>query len=158
MLMDLHGIVWSAPTGSKVPRCMGLLEPLGEFVYGEYNMDVNWIDCIRDMTSHIYTPESTIFEVGGSTTCINTAHRQVPFISEFVYPNTIIKIYRGGTIVYETVTPIEADKTLVMWHIKNGEYSHQYITSVECDHFQEMIFDRLDSMVVDDMENTFIML
>ena len=164
---DLYGITWSVPNGTTVPKCRELIEPDAHVIRGQVVLDANWIDVAVGM-SDMFVKKATICDLQNSTRCVTTAS-EVPFVTEFVYPNTLIKKFGGGMVFYETITPLEYEKTLLTWCVKHEmdpNLDAQVVTLVESfknrdtpnDPFQERILERLGDLVVDDFENTFVLL
>lgn len=151
-LSDVHGIVWSTPKGKSVPKCRELVDPL---IRGQTVLDMNWVDATTGVTQNVFVEEAVVQDLGDRTRCITTSN----LLCEFVYPNTIIKRYGEGIVSYETITPIEYDKTLLTW-------CYQGVSLTETvrgrrgpiDPFQDRILGRLGDMVVDDLQNTFVLL
>ena len=158
-LSDAHGIVWSTPRGKRVPMCQELLNvDDGVLVNGQIVLDANWVDSISGLTRDVLSDESTVSDFTDRTICTSLS---VPHTAEFVYPNTLIRRYGDGTIVYETITPIDSNRTMLTWCTKStidARYVVIHRDELGTDAFQSRIMNRLESMVVDDLQNTFVLL
>ena len=165
-LTDLYGITWSVPKGKSVPECRELVDPCAHMLHGQVVLDMNWIDAIMGVTNNILVQDKA-----DSTMCVTRSELlsgvAIPFVTEFVYPNTCIKRYGEGIVFYETITPIEYEKTLLTWTIKHSldtNLDAQFVSLIETvrvsdgDPFQRRIMDRLDDMIVDNLKNTFVLL
>ena len=160
---DLYGITWSVPNGTDIPKCRDLNETGARISSEQVILTANWVDVAVDISS-VFTPKENIFyDLYNSTRCTTTS---APIEIDFVYPNTVIKKFGDGTVLYETVTPIEYEKTLLTRCVKYGMDSTIDVSLIEAlknrdiptDQFQARILSRLGDIVVDDMENTFVLL
>ena len=172
-IVETCGIVWSVPPGKTPPVESG---DLSWDLTNQVILDMNWIDVTMrtaDITRNVFVKGTTILDIENRTKCFaasnDVAGLSVTTSVDFVYPNTLIKRFGENTIIYETITPLEYEKTLLTWsaqHLLGSRVDAQFATMVESVHdsgepldpFQERILDRLGGMVVDDTENTFVVL
>lgn len=171
--VETGGIVWSVPPDSTPPvDCKELSGTLNNQVV----LDMNWIDVtmsVADITRNVFVRGTTIFDIENRTKCLAVSNdisgSPVTTTADFVYPNTFIKRFGERTVICETITPLEHDKTLLTWcaqHPLGSCVDAQFATMIESVHdrgepldpFQRRILERLRGMVVDDMENTFVLL
>jgi hypothetical protein len=171
-IKDAHGIAWSVPDGTCIPS-MGVDETARIFS-GQKIVNQNWVDVIANMTDmsrHVFTDQVNVVEFDDHITCLGMSNdiigTLISFSVDFVYPNTCIKRFGRDTIIYETVTPLEYEKTLLMWcvtHPLRPAVDSQFRNTIETmnrpskKHFQCKIIDHLGKMVVDDLSNTFVLL
>lgn len=156
-LSDAHGIVWSTPRGKRVPMCRELVNE-GVLINGQVVLEANWVDSIRGLTKDILSEESTVRDFTDCTICTSLS---IPLTAEFVYPNTLIRRYGDGTLIYETITPLDSNRTMLTWCTKSAidaRYVVIHDNEIGTDAFQSRIMNRLGSMVVDDLQNTFVLL
>lgn len=172
-LVETHGIVWSVPPRASPPvECEMMKGSLNSQVV----LDMNWIDVtlsVADITRNVFVRGTTVLDIENRTKCFAVSNDisglSIVTTTDFVYPNTFIKRFGEDTIIYETITPLEPDKTLLTWcaqHPLGSCVDAQFATLIESvresgeplDPFQERILDRLRDMVVDDPENTFVLL
>ena len=172
-LVETCGIVWSVPLDSTPPVESGDIS--GDLT-NQVVLDMNWIDVIMraaDITRTVFVKGTTIIDIENHTKCLaisnDVSGLSVNTSVDFVYPNTLIKRFGDTTIICETITPLEYEKTLLTWsaqHSLGSCVDAQFATMIDSVHdkgepldpFQERILDRLGGMVVDDTENTFVLL
>ena len=172
-LVETGDIVWSVPPGKTPP-----VEPgdLSQDLTNQVILDMNWIDVTMsaaDITRNVFVRGMTVLDVENRTKCFAISNDisglSIVTSIDFVYPNTFIKRFGVDTVICETITPLEHDKTLLTWSAQHSLRScvdAQFATMIESVHdigepldpFQERILDHLESMVVDDPENTFVLL
>lgn len=171
-IKDAHGIAWSVPGDTRIPS-MGIDSRTRTFS-GQKIVNKNWVDVIKNMTDtskHVFTNQVNIIDFDDHIMCMGISNDIVGtcinFSVDFVYPNTCIKRFGNHTVIYETVTPLEYEKSLLVWcvtHPLQPAMDNQFINTIETmsrpdeESFQRKIIDHLEEMVVDDLENTFVLL
>ena len=171
-IKDAHGIAWSVPDGTCIPS-MGVDETMRTF-HGQKVVNMNWVDVIAnttDLSKHMFIDKMNVIDFENRTTCMGISNdisgTSFNFSMDFVYPNTCIKMFGKETVIYETITPLEYERTLLVWcvtHPLRPAVDGQFRRSIETikrphkEPFQCKIIDRLGELVVDDLENTFVLL